>query len=354
MARTGVIHRATRVGAKARIALAGPAGSGKTRTALTIASVLAGDKGTLLVDTEHREAQFYADDYSFDVFEWAPPFDPRELILWLRENGSQHGALIIDSVSHFYNGEGGLLSIVDIAGERVKGNTFAGWKVGTPIQNELIETLRRLPCHVISTLRSKTEYVVDRDQGGRSAPRKIGLAPVQREGFEYEMGFIGDLDKEHNLSITKSRYSEVADKVYRAGHEKEFAVELRDWLQTAEPEEVAPTPVLELSPVNSAAVTNDAEPNEKLLAAAKAHRPTAPKAVETPPAAYATQTATMDRVSLMNAIIDGVTRKYAGVAERMTFLKKHGYAGSGMYVMFIQKADMDTLKSMATELGVYA
>jgi energy-coupling factor transporter ATP-binding protein EcfA2 len=347
MARTGVIHRATREGAKARIALAGPAGSGKTRTALAIASVLAGDKGILLVDTEHREAQFYADDYSFDVFEWAPPFDPRELITWLKENGSQHGVIILDSVSHFYNGEGGLLSIVDIAGERVKGNTFAGWKVGTPIQNEMIETLRRLPCHVITTLRSKTDYVVDRDQGGRSTPRKIGLAPVQREGYEYEMGFIGDLDKEHNLSITKSRYSEVADKVYRAGHEKEFAVALRDWLQTAKPEEAQPTPALELSPADSATFAEAVAPKAKPVKAPA-------KAQPTPPAEHTTQNVTADRVSLMNAIIQRITVQFPGTPERNAFLAKHGHDGSGMYVRFIQAADMDAMKAMAVELGVYA
>ena len=353
MARDLTIHKATRTGAKARIALAGPTGSGKTWTGLSLATVLADGKGVLMVDTEHRASELYSDDFDFNALTWEPPFDPRELISFLRGQGSLWGSIVVDSSSHFYNGEGGLLSIVDAAGARAQGNSYAGWKTGTPIQNELIDTFLRLPCHLVVCMRSKMEYTLEKDDRGRSVPRKVGMAPIQRDGFEYEMSFVGDMDLDHKLTIVKSRYSALADKVYRPDHEKEFATELLAWLQTAKPEEVAPTPALELSPADSATFAEAVAPKPVTKPAAKPVQP-ASKAVETSPAAHTTQTATMDRVSLMNAIIDGVTRKYAGVAERMTFLKKHGYAGSGMYVMFIQKADMDVLKAMATELGVYA
>jgi energy-coupling factor transporter ATP-binding protein EcfA2 len=230
------IQRATRVGVKARLALAGPTGSGKTYTALGLAGVFAEGKGVLLVDTEHGEARTYADDFEFDEFIWQPPYDPRELISFLRKHGSEYGCIVIDSLSHFYNGEGGLLNIVDAGAARAAGNSFAGWKLATPIQNEMIDTLKRVPCHLIVTMRSKMEYVLQTNSKGRQEPVKVGMAPIQREGFEYEMTFIAELDLEHRLVVTKSRYSGIADKIYRPQHQTELATDLMAWLSTAKPE----------------------------------------------------------------------------------------------------------------------
>jgi energy-coupling factor transporter ATP-binding protein EcfA2 len=347
MARDLTIHKATRTGAKARIALAGPTGSGKTWTGLSLATVLADGKGVLMVDTEHKASELYSDDFDFNALTWEPPFDPRELISFLRGQGSSWGSIVVDSSSHFYNGEGGLLSIVDAAGARAQGNSYAGWKTGTPIQNELIDTFLRLPCHLVVCMRSKMEYTLEKDDRGRSVPRKVGMAPIQRDGFEYEMSFVGDMDLDHKLTIVKSRYSALADKVYRPDHEKEFATELLAWLQTAKPEEAQPTPALELSPADSATFAEAVAPKAKPVKAPA-------KAQPTPPAEPTTQNVTADRVSLMNAIIQRITVQFPGTPERNAFLAKHGHDGSGMYVRFIQAADMDAMKAMAVELGVYA
>lgn len=230
------IAPAVRRGNKARIALAGPAGSGKTWTALTIASALAPDGPVLVIDTERGSASLYADEFAFDTVDWLPPYNPAELAAAVREVGPRYadGVIVVDSLSHFWQGEGGTLDVVDMAAARSRGNKFAGWKVGTPVQDEMVAAMLNAPCHVIATMRSKTEYVQDKE-GDRTVIRKLGMAPVQRDGIEYEFTVTADLDLDHLLTVSKTRCSPLAGKGYRAGHATELGTTLRDWLNGAEP-----------------------------------------------------------------------------------------------------------------------
>jgi hypothetical protein len=225
--------KATRKGQWGRVALDGPTGSGKTWTALQIARALAGPDGTiLLLDTERGSSQLYSDLYDFEVIEWDPPFDPRELRQVMAEFQDQYDVIIVDSGSHFWMGEGGTLDIVDAASSRqFGGNRFAGWQEGTPAQNDLVEAFVTTNAHVIVTMRSKMEYALDE----QNRPQKIGMAPVQRDGLEYEFTVVASMDLSHRMTISKSRCDLIADKVYNQGHSEEMALTLKDWLGSAEP-----------------------------------------------------------------------------------------------------------------------
>lgn len=225
---------AVRKGQKARVALAGPSGSGKTWTALELATTLAGDQPILVLDTERGSASLYADFYKFDVIEWDPPYDPRELSKVIAELGDDYGCIVVDSLSHYWEGEGGTRDIVDAAAARSRGNSFAGWKEGTPAQNDMIAGLLNAPCHVVVTMRSKTEYVLE-ERNGKQVPKKIGMAPIQRAGIEYEMTVTADLDYEHTLLVDKTRCHPLAGQMFKLGHTVELGETLRDWLGTAEP-----------------------------------------------------------------------------------------------------------------------
>jgi hypothetical protein len=197
---------------KARIALAGPTGSGKTYTALTLASSLA-DR-IAVIDTERGSASLYSgrDAFTFDVLEMNV-YDPRDLVAALAAAGSAgYGAVIVDSLSHFWEGTGGMLEQVDNAAKRGNGNSFGGWKEARPMERAMIDALLAYPGHVIVTMRTKTEYVVETVKG-KQVPRKIGLKPVQRDGIEYEFDIVGDLDVENTLVITKTRCKELAGEV---------------------------------------------------------------------------------------------------------------------------------------------
>ena len=207
--------KATKHEAKLRLALVGPAGSGKTFSALKIATAMGGKIG--LVDTEHGSALKYADIFAFDHVDFEPPFHPDRYVNLINiavEAG--YDTLIIDGLSHAWKGPGGLLEQVDqIAARSSSKNSFQAWGEGTRIQNELIDAILASKIHVIATMRSKTEYVVEENEKGRKTPRKVGTAPIQRDGVEFEFDIVGELDQENTMTVTKSRCVALSKQVIR-------------------------------------------------------------------------------------------------------------------------------------------
>jgi hypothetical protein len=228
-----MFQKAIKHEAKLRLAIAGPAGSGKTYTALTIAQSLANGGKIAVVDTEHGSASKYADLFSFDVDEMDPPYHPDRFVDAIREAAEAgYSVIVLDSLSHAWNGTGGLLEIVDqIAARSTIKNTFIAWKEGTPIQNRLIETMLQADLHIIATIRQKQDYVLEQD-GGKQKPVKVGLAAVQREGFEYEFDVVMNMDIDNVGVIVKTRCSALNGGVYRKPG-KEVAGILSEWLTGA-------------------------------------------------------------------------------------------------------------------------
>lgn len=205
---------ATKKQAKARVALEGPSGSGKTYTSLRIAAGLGGR--IALLDTEHGSAAKYADEFAFDTMA-IDRYNPATLIEALAVAGSAgYDVFIVDSLSHFWMGVDGMLEQVDRAAKRSGGgNSFAGWKDAAPVERRMIDAILAYPGHVIATMRSKTEWVIEENDRGKKVPRKIGLKAVQRDGIEYEFDIVGDLDQENTLVISKSRCKALSGEVIR-------------------------------------------------------------------------------------------------------------------------------------------
>lgn len=221
---------ATKEAAKARIALAGPSGSGKTYTALVTARALAAGGKVAVIDTERESASLYADEFSFDTLNMHT-FDPRDLVKALAAAGAAgYAVVVVDSLSHFWMGSGGMLEQVDHAAKRsYGGNSFGGWKEARPMERQMIDALLAYPGHVIVTMRTKTEWVVQENERGRKEPKKIGTKPEQREGIEYEFTIVADMDLEHTLIVSKSRAKPLADAVIRNPDEK-FGEDILAWL----------------------------------------------------------------------------------------------------------------------------
>lgn len=196
--------KAEKAKAKLRLALSGPSGSGKTYSALSIAQPFG---KIAVIDTEHGSASKYAGLFpEFDVLELSN-YHPQNYINALSAAAAAgYDVLIIDSLSHAWNGAGGVLEIVDKAASRSDSkNTFAAWRDATPLQQKLVEAILAAPMHIIVTMRSKTEYVLELDKKGKMSPRKVGTAPIQRDGIEYEFDVVGEMNAEHDLVITKTR-----------------------------------------------------------------------------------------------------------------------------------------------------
>ncbi len=228
-------QKATRTQLRARVALDGPSGAGKTWTALEWATVLAAGGTVAVIDTERGSAALYSDRFDFDVVAMEPPYEPARLVELLK-TAQAHGyaAVVVDSLSHFWEGEGGTLDMVDAASAKAKGNTFAGWKAGTPALRHLIDTMLGLDAHLVATMRSKTEWVLETDQRGKQVPRRVGMAPVMRAGVEYEFTLVGDMDHDHQILVTKSRCSSLDGELVAAGRAGEAAERFRSWLDDGE------------------------------------------------------------------------------------------------------------------------
>lgn len=244
---------------KARVAIDGPTGAGKTWTALQWARIIAGPEGKVgMIDTENRSGALYSptprqvaglDPITrlnfFDppyVFFHVPvrkPYDPNQLAKMIEVAGDElgeNGVLIIDSLTHFWNAEGGTLDIVEKSGTRQGGgNKWAGWKDGTPAQRYMLDSMIDAPCHVIVTMRSKMEYVLE-EQTNRSGnkvnvPVKVGMAPEQRAGIEYEFTVVADMElPSHRLIVSKSRCDVVSDIVAEPHRSHEPAQLFATWL----------------------------------------------------------------------------------------------------------------------------
>lgn len=208
-------QRATKRAAKLRLSIAGPSGAGKTYTALTLATALVPGGRVAVIDTEHGSASKYADLFEFDVLELAAPFHPDRFTEAIGAAASAgYDVAVVDSLSHAWNGSGGLLEIVDQIAARMKtSNTFAAWKDATPIHNRLVESMIAAPLHIVATMRSKQEYVIEEDNRGRKSPRKLGMAPVQRDGMEYEFDLFAEMDMQNRMLVQKSRCPELQGQV---------------------------------------------------------------------------------------------------------------------------------------------
>jgi hypothetical protein len=209
---------------KLRLAITGLAGSGKTYSALRIASGM-GSK-IAVIDSEHSSSELYANKFKFDICA-LNTFEVEEYVEAIESaGGSGYDVIIIDSLSHAWEK---LVKRVDrIADQRYKGNTFRAWEEGGELQNKLVESILSSPCHIIGTIRTKVEYAVD-SESGKTKITKLGTAPKQRDGFEYELSLVMELSQKHVGFISKDRTGKFQDKYIELPGEG-FGQELIAWL----------------------------------------------------------------------------------------------------------------------------
>lgn len=239
------IRKATRKNIKLRLGLMGPTGSGKTFTALSIAEALSLTQPKariLLADTERASSERYAEGkpFDFDIVPLEPPYHPDIVGQVIKMAGGDYDVVIFDSLTHLYIGAGGLLEVVDAAGKRARGNTYAGWKEGTPVWNRMIDSILAAPLHTIVTMRSKMDYI-QTERDNKKVIEKVGMGAIVRDGFEYEMDIVGDLDQENVMTITKSRMSDIAKGSFRnPGYD--LGKQMLEWTQSGSEDAVYTPP----------------------------------------------------------------------------------------------------------------
>lgn len=200
-----------------------------------------------VIDTENASGSLYVGTQAggIRVGEYLtiglePPFSAArylEAIDLAEQNGVEY--LIIDSLSHAWSGEGGLLDVQANIAKRT-GNGYTAWRDVTPQHNRLVDRILQCNMHIAATLRTKTEYVIEDNASGKKAPRKVGMAPVFREGFEYEMSVFFELALDHSASATKDRTGLFDGRYFIIT--PEIGAQIYQWLAGASTE--GPTPVI--------------------------------------------------------------------------------------------------------------
>ena len=193
---------ASRKRAKIKMALQGPSGSGKTYSALLLAFGLCGDwTKVAVIDTENQSAELYANLGSYNTVSLSAPFTPERYVeaVQLCENAGIQ-VIIIDSISHEWDGSGGILDVH----ANMAGNSFTNWGRLTPRHNAFIQAMLQSSCHIIGTIRSKQDYVLS-EKNGKVVPEKVGLKGVTRDGLDYEFTLVFDINIKHHALTSKDR-----------------------------------------------------------------------------------------------------------------------------------------------------
>ncbi len=208
----GNFQEVVRAKSKLRMALTGVSGAGKTLGALYIAYGLTGDWSKIaVIDTEHERARMYANrtDLGTGKFLYCPlypPYTAERYTSLVKEAASvvgPDGVVIVDSFSHAWNNEGGVLDVKDRIAAQAGKNSYTAWNEAGKVQNSLVNTILAVGCHTIVTMRSKMDYVMQENERGKTQPVKVGLAPVQRDDTEYEFDIVLDIARSHIATASK-------------------------------------------------------------------------------------------------------------------------------------------------------
>lgn len=242
-----VFKKARRQQAKLRLAITGPSGSGKTFGALLLAKGLGGR--VAVIDTEHGSASLYDKLVEFDTLNLEAPYRPERFIEAIKAaEAAGYDTVIIDSITHEWSGAGGCLELnEEIAKSKFKGNTWSAWSETNVRHRAFIDAILASKCHVIATMRSKTE-TAQAEENGRKVVKKLGMKSEQRDGAEYEFTIVLDLVHDgHYATASKDR------SLLFGGDPKPISEEtgrkLADWLNGGEPEHLpAPAPVVSENP----------------------------------------------------------------------------------------------------------
>lgn len=200
------LQQASKKRAKIKMALQGPSGSGKTYSALLIAYGLTNDWSSIaVIDTENHSANLYSHLGKYNVLNIGAPFTPEKYIqaIKLCESAGMK-TIIIDSITHEWE------SILDIHAN-MAGNSFTNWSKLTPLHNNFVQTILQSPLHIIATIRTKQDYILQ-EKNGKQVPEKVGLKAISREGMDYEFTIVLDIDIKHHATASKDRTQLFIDK----------------------------------------------------------------------------------------------------------------------------------------------
>jgi hypothetical protein len=192
------LHQAQRSKVKLRLGLSGASGFGKSYSALLLAYGITNDWTKIaIIDTENNSASLYSHLGDFNVLTLEEPYNPERYIEAIKtcEKAAME-VIIIDSITHEWQGKGGCLQLHEQLGGK-----FQDWAKVSPRHQAFIDAILQSSCHLITTTRRKIDYSLDSDQNGRTKVIKHGTKEITREGFEYELTTNFELINDKHLAV---------------------------------------------------------------------------------------------------------------------------------------------------------
>lgn len=192
------LEQAQRNQVKLRLGLSGASGFGKSYSALLLAYGITNDWSKIaVIDTENNSASLYSHLGDFNVLSLNEPYTPERYIEAIKMcEKAEIEVIIIDSITHEWQGKGGCLQIHEQLGGR-----FQDWAKVSPRHQAFIDAILQSTCHIITTTRRKIDYSLDSDQNGKTKVIKHGTKEITREGFEYELTTNFELVNDQHLAV---------------------------------------------------------------------------------------------------------------------------------------------------------
>lgn len=234
-----MFKKAEKLQTKLKIGLSGPSGSGKSFSALRLASGIS-DK-IAVIDTENNSASLYSDVFNFYVLELHAPYTVDKYLAAIElAIKNKYEILVIDSLTHVWDAEGGILNYKTSLDQR-GGNSYANWRIPKDLFNKLKSKIISAPIHIITTVRSKQQYLIEESDKGKSKIKKGGADPIIEPGYEYETTLWFEIGMDHLAFASKDRTTLFPnDRIFKVT--EETGKELITWLKGAKvPIPISPT-----------------------------------------------------------------------------------------------------------------
>ena len=192
------LQKAQKEQVKLRVGISGASGFGKSFSALLLAYGITNDWNKIaVIDTENGSANLYSELGNYNTVNLLPPYSPERYIeaIELCEK-SNIEVIILDSITHEWSGKGGCLQLHEQLGGR-----FQDWGKVSPRHQAFIDKILQSKSHIITTVRRKVDYSMDKDQNGRTKVTKHGTKEITREGFEYELTVNFEIINDNHLTL---------------------------------------------------------------------------------------------------------------------------------------------------------
>lgn len=183
--------------------LTGASGSGKSQSALELATGIARKcgSGIAYIGTEGDRDKLYAQykskhgdyDFQYDLLQLEDPFMTDKYIAAIDEAlDSGYKVIIIDGLSAEWKW-------LNDTHDKMPGNSFTNWGKLKPKHRQLIDKILTSPAHILSCARGKDEWLME-EKNGKQVPKKVGLGSQTDKDISYEMMLSLQLDQDTHIA----------------------------------------------------------------------------------------------------------------------------------------------------------